>query len=66
MDGAFSSQPSAFSQSEVLFVFAESWLLIALALIGLTCFRMKIPPDLPFQKGGIFSLFEKEGLGEIF
>ena len=26
----------------------------------------KIPPDLPFPKGGIKPLFGKEGWGEIF
>ena len=26
----------------------------------------KIPPDLPFPKGGIQPLFGKEGYGEIF
>jgi len=25
----------------------------------------KIPPDLPFPKGGIMPLFGKEGIGEI-
>ena len=29
-------------------------------------FICKIPPALPFPKGGIIPLFGKEGIGEIF
>jgi hypothetical protein len=32
----------------------------------ITTFFRKIPPNLPFPKGGIIPLFSKEGRGEIF
>ena len=36
------------------------------SLIIMTTLFYKIPPPLPFPKGGIMPLFGKEGLGEIF
>jgi hypothetical protein len=32
----------------------------------MTVLIYKIPPNLPFPKGGIKPLFGKEGIGEIF